>query len=233
MSTKIEGQVRDVIMSRPDVILEDNDLMQALVSANDRAMGDNIIDMRGLAMDRLETRLNQLEDTHRSVIAAAYENLSSTNQIHRAALALLEAKTFEHFLADLNGPVAQILKVDAMRVVVETSIRAEEPMAETLAETFLITEPGFIDGFLTDGRGTADTAVKLRQIAEGDALVYGTRAPKIRSEGCLRLDLGNVQLQGLLVMGAEDAHVFGPQQGTDLLAFFGGVFERTMRRWFK
>jgi hypothetical protein len=25
--------------------------------------------------------------------------------------------------------------------------------------------------------------------------------------------------------------MFGPQQGTDLLAFFTGVFERAMRRW--
>ncbi|MEL6992765.1 MAG: DUF484 domain-containing protein, partial [Pseudomonadota bacterium] len=26
-------------------------------------------------------------------------------------------------------------------------------------------------------------------------------------------------------------HQFSPQQGTDLLGFFGGVFERAMRRW--
>jgi uncharacterized protein YigA (DUF484 family) len=32
-------------------------------------------------------------------------------------------------------------------------------------------------------------------------------------------------------MGAEDPHQFKPGQGTDLLAFFGGVFERAMRRW--
>ena len=35
----------------------------------------------------------------------------------------------------------------------------------------------------------------------------------------------------MLVMGAEDPHQFKPTQGTDLLAFFAGVFERTMRRW--
>jgi len=33
------------------------------------------------------------------------------------------------------------------------------------------------------------------------------------------------------VLGAEDPQRFGPQQGTDLLAFLGGVFEREMRRW--
>ncbi|MEO1798469.1 MAG: DUF484 family protein, partial [Pseudomonadota bacterium] len=33
------------------------------------------------------------------------------------------------------------------------------------------------------------------------------------------------------VMGSEDPHLFSPNQGTDLLEFFGGIFERTMRRW--
>jgi uncharacterized protein YigA (DUF484 family) len=53
----------------------------------------------------------------------------------------------------------------------------------------------------------------------------------VRSEACLLLDFGADRLPGMLVMGAEDPHQFSPQQGTDLLAFFAGVFERTMRRW--
>ena len=61
----------------------DRDVMRALITANDRQMGGNIVDMRGIAMERLENRLDRLEDTHRSVIAAAYENLSGTNQVHR------------------------------------------------------------------------------------------------------------------------------------------------------
>ena len=53
----------------------------------------------------------------------------------------------------------------------------------------------------------------------------------IRSEACLKLDLGEGRLPGLLVLGAEDPHMFHPQQGTDLMTFFAGVFERAMRRW--
>jgi uncharacterized protein YigA (DUF484 family) len=47
----------------------------------------------------------------------------------------------------------------------------------------------------------------------------------------LRLDFGAGRLPGMLVMGAEDPHQFNPSQGVDLLAFFAGVFERSMRRW--
>jgi uncharacterized protein YigA (DUF484 family) len=45
------------------------------------------------------------------------------------------------------------------------------------------------------------------------------------------LDFGRGKLPGLLLMGSDDPHQFTPQHGTDLLAFFGGVFERVMRRW--
>jgi uncharacterized protein YigA (DUF484 family) len=73
--------------------------------------------------------------------------------------------------------------------------------------------------------------VTLRQVQKGEARIYGEKAAWIRSEACLRLDLGQGRLPGLLVMGAEDPHQFTPQQGTDLLTFFAGVFERSMRHW--
>jgi len=80
----IEPDLRDRIIAEPEVILEDRDLMRALIAANERAMGTNVVDLRGIGMERLEARLERLEDTHRSVIAAAYENLAGTNQVHRA-----------------------------------------------------------------------------------------------------------------------------------------------------
>ena len=70
-SPKIDTQLRARILADPELILDDRDLMHALISANERAMGSYIVDLRGLAMERLETRLDRLEDTHRTVIAAA------------------------------------------------------------------------------------------------------------------------------------------------------------------
>ena len=107
MNTKplIDSHVRDKIIADPDVLLEDQDIMRALVAANEQSMGGNIVDLRGIAMERLEARLDRLEDTHRSVIAAAYENLAGTNQVHRAVLRMMDATKFETFLQDLSGDV--------------------------------------------------------------------------------------------------------------------------------
>ncbi|MCX7301939.1 MAG: DUF484 family protein [Rhodobacterales bacterium] len=233
MSSKaqMDAVVREQIISDPDVLLDDKDIMRALVAANERAMGHNIVDLRGIAMERLEARLDRLEDTHRSVIAAAYENLAGTNQIHRAVLRLMDATKFEVFLRDLGSDVAGILRVDALRLVLETTATGDDPAIKRLDTVLSVAEPGFIDEYLTTGRGGQARQVTLRQVRPEDDRLFGAKFDFIHSEACLKLDFGTGRLPGMLVMGSEDPHQFTPQQGTDLLAFFAGVFERAMKRW--
>ena len=226
----IDQDMRDRIIAEPEVLLDDRDVMEALIAANERAMGANVIDLRGIAMERMGARLDRLEDTHRSVIAAAYENLAGTNQIHRAVLTLLDQTSFEGFLTALGAEVAGILRIDCVRLVLE-SAQGGDAALDRLGPALRIVEPGFIEGYIAAGRNTPFRSVTLRQtLPEGDGL-YGERAAWVRSEALLRLDLGKGRLPGMLVLGAEDPHLFRPTQGSDLLAFFGGVFERMMRRW--
>jgi uncharacterized protein YigA (DUF484 family) len=233
MSTqpKIDDALREAILTHPDVVLDDADVMKALIAANERTMGSNIVDLRGLAMERLEARLDRLEDTHRSVIAAAYENLAGTNQVHRAILRMLDPLEFEGFLRDLGGPVAEILRVDAVKLVLESVQSDDDPVIMRLGEVLNVAEPGFVDIYITEGRGGQVRPVTLRQVNHGGAEIYGRRGDWIRSEACLKLDFGAGRLPGMLCLGAEDPHMFSPQQGADLLAFFAGVFERQMRAW--
>ena len=226
----LDAGVRDHILSAPETLLEDSQIMQALVSAGDRAMGGNIVDLRGIAMERLEARLDRLEDTHRSVIAAAYENLAGTNQIHRAVLKVLDATDFEGFLHDLGHEVAAILRIDAMRLVLESEDEGGDVL-DRVGDVLAIARPGFIEGYLTRGRSVPVRQVTLRQTGEAEAAIYGASADLVRSEACLLLDFGAGRQPGLLLMGSQDPAQFAPQQGTDLLAFFAGVFERAMRRW--
>lgn len=227
----ITGDLRNKIISEPEIILEDRDLMKALIAANERVMGANIVDLRGIAMDRLEARLDRLEDTHRHVIAAAYENLAGTNQVHRAVLKMLDPAGFEDFLENLGGEIADILRVDALKLVLESAASDDDPAVRKLGDVLSVAEPGFVDGYLTQGRNVPVRQVTLRQVQPDSGLIYGEAGDYIRSEACLRLDLGAGRLPGMLVFGAEDPHQFKPTQGTDLLTFFAGVFERAMRRW--
>lgn len=230
-SVTIAQDVRERLIAEPEVILEDRDLMKALIAANERAMGTNIVDLRGIAMERLEARLDRLEDTHRSVIAAAYENLAGTNQVHRAILRMLDPVEFEDFVRNLAGEVAEILRVDCVRLVLETALSDHDSTLDRLGDVFCVAEAGFVDSYMSGGRLVQARPVVLRQTRPSDDTIYGRAGDWVRSEAALRLDLGRGRLPGMLALGSEDPHHFRANQGTDLLTFFGGVFERAMRRW--
>ena len=216
---------RDRVLTDPDMILEDRDLMRALIAANERQMGKNIVDLRGIAMERLEARLDRLEDTHRSVIAAAYENLAGTNQIHRCVLKLLEVEDLPGLLDLLPGELADIVRVDRVRLVLESAEPGEVP--------HLVISPvreGFVETYITQGRDVPVRQVTLRQCAPASEKVFGGDSDWVRSEALLKLDLGDGRLPGMLAFGSEDPHQFRANQGTELLTFFTAAFERVVRR---
>ena len=72
MTEEARAGLRETILSDPGLILEDQQLMRALVAADRRGAGRNVVDLRGVLVERLEERLDRLEDTHREVLAAAY-----------------------------------------------------------------------------------------------------------------------------------------------------------------
>lgn len=225
----IDQDFRDRILAAPEKLLDDHDVMKALMRASEAQAGNNIVDLRGLAMDKLENRLEKLEETHRSVIAAAYENLAGTNQIHRAILELLDPVTFEEFLDALGGKVAAALKVDCVALVLESEHAAPKMPINPILR---ITEPEFVAGYISGGRNaTATRPVVLRQVQPDNGALYGAAAAWIGSEAVMRLDFGPRRLPGMLLLGAEDPHHFKPIHGTDLLSFFAAVFQRSMRRW--
>ncbi|MFV2002218.1 MAG: DUF484 family protein [Paracoccaceae bacterium] len=223
--------LRDKIIADPDFILEDRDVMRALIAANATSLGGNIVDLRGIALTRLENRLDRLEDTHRNVIAAAYENLAGTNQVHRAILRMLEPTGFTAFLRDLGGEVADIMRVDSVRLVLETLMVEPDDSLRKLESILVVAKKGDVDRYISNGSTAPPRPVTLRQIQPKTPLIYGDNADWIRSEACLRLDFGPRRLPGMLAFGSEDPHHFKPTQATDLLVFFGAVFERAMRRW--
>ena len=226
-----EDELRARILAAPDVILEDRDLMRALISAGERRRGGNVVDIRALAMERLEARLGRLEDTHRTVIAAAYDNLAGTRQIHRAVLCLLEPADFDGFLGLLENRLADALRVGRVRLVLESRHEGDTPTLDPLSNVLSVAEPGFVDDYLTRGRDVPARTVTLRQLHPDESGLYGKDAGWVRSEACLKLDLGPGRMPGMLALGSDDPQHFAPSQGTDLLVFFGAAFERALRRW--
>lgn len=227
--TELKGE----ILKDPALILDDPDLMRALLNSSDDAKGDNVVDLRGAFVARLEERLVRLEDTHRTVIAAAYENLAGTNQIHRAILALLDADSFDEFLQAIKKDVANILAVDVIRLCLEsdkadggTAIGPDGPLKSTV----IALPVNGVSAYITNGRSTAARPVTLRTVNDAKDAVFGN-GNSIQSEAILRLDLGSGSLPGLVAFGSADPKRFSADQGTELLFFFAQILERVLRRW--
>ncbi|MEM9710003.1 MAG: DUF484 family protein [Pseudomonadota bacterium] len=224
-------ELRQQLLDAPDVILEDEDLMRALIAADSAADGANVVDLRDVAMDRLERRLLRLEETHHSVISAAYDNLTGTHQIHQAVLALIEHQEFDEFIRSLATEVTDHLRVAKIHLVLESADPGANDALDEVGDVVRTVEPGFVDAYMGNLPDFEPSKVVLRRVVPGEGQLYGPSAHWVASEACLRLDIGLSRYPAMLVLGTDDPYQFSPSQGADLMAFFGGAFERLMRRW--
>lgn len=223
------------ILKDPAVVLDNPDVMRALLELTDNAKGDNVMDLRAIFAARLEERMKRLEDTNRTVIAAAYENLTGTNQMHRAVIALLGADTLPQFVQILNHDVANILGVDVVRLCIEgDKPHGSKPVdpADQYSSTIVALPTDGAANYITDQRnGPAPKQVTLRRASELRTTVFGNLSADIASEAVLRLDIGVQSTRGLVVFGSSDPKRFASSQGTELLIFLAQTVERILRRW--
>ena len=226
MTTALSPEQRQALLDDPSGILMDRDLMRAIVGAHEDGVGDNVIDIRGRAMSALEARLERLESAHENVIAAAYENQSGMNTIHRAVLSLLEPIDFDAFLENLQTDLADILRVDTLVLVMETSAKEGAPH---LGNPLTMVPAGTVSKAIAGGRrGQASGEVILRRAASATAGLHGV---DIVSEALIPLDLGPGRMPAMLLMGSAEPGRFSAAQGTDLLRFFGQAFRLTLLGW--
>lgn len=225
----LDDALRGRLLADPALILGDRDLMRALVAAREAELGANVIDIRGRAMEALEHRLDRLESAHESVISAAYDNQSGTQTIHRAVISLLEPVDFPGFLENLQAEVAPMLRVDTLRLVMESSTVTE---AQVDPDTPLQMMPaGTVAQLISAGRRAPRGADIILRKAQSESLAI--HGEPVVSEALLPIDLGPTRHPALLLMGSADPARFTPAQGTDLLRFFGQVFRLVVMGWLR
>jgi len=227
LDTEEQELIRSLILADPELVLSDDMVMRALLGATAKG-ARNIVDLRDKLVERLEQRLDRLVHTNRSVIAAAYENVAGTHQVHRAILALLDTPDLGAFLRRLTREVPAMVGVQEARVCLEADvddIRPADSLGEGLDGRVLLAPEGTVAEYLMLEGDLEPGPVVLRPCGEEAEILFG-RLTRARSEALLRLDLAGAA--GLLAFGAADPDRFGPEQGVDLLTFFAGVVERLL-----
>ena len=219
--------IRSLIVADPSLVLDDDDVMRRLVG---ETKGDRqIVDLRDRLVERLETRLDTLLSQQRSIIAAAYENVAGTNQLHRAVVALTEPAELDAFLRRLTLEVPQMLGLEEARLCLTGDVGQAGPAGDLDldGQPCVMTLPvETLSAYLALEGAPSDTVV-LRPADEESTVIFGDTSP-VQSEALLRLDLGGTL--AVLAFGSADPKKFDPSQATDLLMFFANVIERLLTR---
>ena len=228
----MEETVRAELLADPSIILNDQELMDSLLAATDIKLGTNVVDLRHVAMNRLSDKLGELEGTHQSVVAAAYQNLLGTKQIHQAVIQLLGKKSLDEFVISLKSELLKILSVDCIFILLEKPDGSVDPLIQTdYGPNIQTVMPGFVYTYITQGGLTELSKVKLRKATSVTNQLFEDASVKIESEACVQLNLDENQIIGMITFGSSDTDFFEPGQGTDLLKFFASACEKMLERW--
>ena len=214
--------VADYLRRHPDFLAERADLIAALTPPAYHK-GEGVVDLQRFMLESLRQELKSLKSREDRLLAAAEEREASQARVQEAALAMLEARSFEHLIRTVNERIAEMLEIVSVRLCVETDDSIPGPSAKA---GVVVVDPGTIDKWM---RRTDD--IVLVGGAPGRRAIFGAASADVRSYALLRLGFGPKSPAGMLALGSDDADGFHPRQGTELIAFLARVLEHCVRRW--
>lgn len=229
--------IRELICLRPEIVLDDPDVLKCLANHAEGLLGENVIDLRDTALKVLDRRRHKLEQFSLNLTQQSQKNYASVQRIHRAAISIIQAQNVKEFNTAIKGIAKAALQVDKILIIVENAATKLNPN-EYFGPIML-----FPDGFVHDYFGGIDNFVlgrpRLRTCPAISKKVYKTiNGPTIQSEALLPLKLSNPSNtnnggsdHALLLLGSYDPQTFQLGMGTDLLVFFGQVVNYSLNRW--
>ena len=229
----MDDKLREEILAKAQEILNDETLLRALIEASDKNLGNKIVDIRSVAMKKMDGELKKLKRSNQQVIATAYENLVGMKQVHQVVLKSLEQNNFDEFITNLSTEGCDILRVDCIRLGLETHslLQSNKNHVSNLSERLDLYPVNFVDTYISQGKKDSTDDVVLRPTPKGSDQLYGKLSKNLKSEGCIKLKIGNKKIIGILALASNKREKFTAQQGVELLKFMGSVFERRISHW--
>jgi uncharacterized protein len=194
-----------------------------LLRAPSRNGGDSVLDFQHFMLERLRGELQRVQYEQKNLIALSRGNLASQCRVHKAALIMLKALSFEHLLQIVTTDLAVLIDVDVVTLSIEST--AARTMRLPLAGIHLL-RSGMVDHLLGPDRD-----VLLCTDIKGDPTLFGGAAGLVRSQALLRLSFGRSGPAGVMCIGTRKAGTFHPGLGTELLSFLARAVEITIAQW--
>jgi uncharacterized protein YigA (DUF484 family) len=211
------------LSAHPDFLVRHPEALDKLqVPGGHPAKG--VVDMRSFMIERLRAKTRQLERVNGEIVTISRANLTGQSRVHAAALALLEATTFEALIQAVTTDLAVLLGVDIVVLAVESD--GDGPLPGRLVAGVQMIPRGETDRILGPGRD-----VVLTGSMPESRPIFGPAADLVKSEALLRLHPSTYCPTGVLAIGSRTEGTFDPGQGTELLAFLARVVELCIRTW--
>lgn len=218
------AQVTDYLRRHPDFLQSHPDAVVALTPPG-RDVGEGVVDLQKVMLERLRTEAARLKATQRKLIATNRVNLQTQSRVHSAVLAMFEAPSLEHLVHTVSHDLALILDLDVVSLAVESS----DPTVTAGHVMGIARLPeGAVDRLIGDGRDT-----RLRPDAKGEVEIFGGAAGLVRSDALVRLKISADAPVGVVAFGSRRESAFHPSQGTELLAFMARALEISLRAWLR
>lgn len=203
--------------------LNDRPELLSILTPPEQDHGGTVLDMQKFMLERLQGELTRYQKREQNLLDTVETNADVQARVLKAAKALLDAKSFEDLIKVVLKKLPKMFDISAAALCIESGDNVPAGATEI---GIIVVEPGALDTLMDSGH-----TVALRSDIEGDRAIFGARASKVKSAALLRLDMGPNVPNGLLALGATSPTGFDPRQGTELLAFFSYVLQRTIQRW--
>lgn len=216
-----EDQIAEFLKNNRDFFLRHKDLLDELHFPAACKDG-SVVDFQSHRIEKLQNDKQDIEKAARAMISNARNNMSNQSRIHSAVLRLLEAHSFDDFIACITMDLANLMSVDIATFVVES----DGGMIPHVHNSGLRIVP---QGTL--GNWMGDQNAILQDNMRGLDAIYGGGAALVRSQLLLRIDISMGTPPALLAFGSRDPNMFTADQGTDQIDFLARVIERSFRTW--
>jgi uncharacterized protein len=210
------------LREHPDFLKRHPDAL-SLLRPPSRGTGDGVLDFQHFMLERLRHDLGRLQDEQKSLIAMSRGNLASQCRVHKAALTMLKALSFEHLLQIVTTDLAVLIDVDIVTLGVESTAARTTRLP---VHGIHLLRAGVVDQLLGPDRDAL-----LCTDIKGDPALFGGAAGLVRSQALLRLSFGRSAPPGLMCIGTRKADTFYPGLGTELLTFLARAVEITIAQW--
>ncbi len=216
------AQVTDYLRRHPDFLQTHPDAIAALMPPG-RDVGEGVVDLQKVMLERLRSEAARLKATQRKLIATNRVNLQTQSRVHSAVLAMIEAPSLEHLVHTVTSDLALILDLD----VVSLAIEAADPKVTSGQFVGIARVPaGTVDRLLGEARDS-----RLRPDGQGETEIFADATSLVRSDALVRIKVSAEAPVGVIAFGSRRESTFHPSQGTELLGFLARALEISVRAW--